>query len=362
MTFTDSPDIVGTVNEDSARPLGEWLRQRREERDISLEQAATDTRIRLRYLEALEADEFEALPDPVVGRGFLRNYAAYLGLDLQEAVRRFAPTVAPPEPEAVPEEEPSPFNAGPFRPVPLHDMPGWHRGRGWRITLVVVLAVALAVLAWLAYPRLPGWIASLGSALEPAPTRQATVALLPTATHTATRTAATTTAPPQPGETTAPTRPPETLALSPTPALAPSFTPTPSPPVYTGIFLELIFTDTSWIQVAVDGVRQFQGELEADTYRSWYAEERLELRIGNAGVVEVTINGQKLGTLGAQGDVVERIFEKVGEQVNEATPTSTPTGTPPTPTPSPTIAPPATPITPTATITTTAAITPTAGP
>jgi hypothetical protein len=111
-----------------------------------------------------------------------------------------------------------------------------------------------------------------------------------------------------------------------------------------GIFLELVFTDTSWIQVTVDGVREFQGELDAGTYRSWYGEERLELRVGNAGAVLVTINGESLGTLGAPDEVADRVFEKVSEDVMVATVTpvpttdvtTEPTGAPPTSTSPPT--------------------------
>ena len=72
-------------------------------------------------------------------------------------------------------------------------------------------------------------------------------------------------------------------------------------------------------------MREFQGELETDTYRSWYGEERIELRIGNAGVVWVTVNGQFLGALGEPGEVIDRVFEKVGEDVTEATVTPVPT-------------------------------------
>jgi hypothetical protein len=145
-----------------------------------------------------------------------------------------------------------------------------------------------------------------------------------------------------------------TLELTLTPTLTPSPSPMPSPSVYTGIFLELVFTDTSWIQVTVDGVRQFQGELDAETYRSWYGEERIELRIGNAGAVQITVNGQFLGTLGAPGDVVDRVFEKVGENVSAATftpaPTTDLTVQPPTDTPAPTVLPTST-LTPTLTLT-----------
>jgi hypothetical protein len=136
--------------------------------------------------------------------------------------------------------------------------------------------------------------------------------------------------------------------------------------VYTGIFLELLFSDTSWIQVTVDGVREFQGELEEETYRSWYGEERIELRIGNAGAVLVTVNGQSLGALGEPGEVIDRVFEKVGEDVTEATITPVPT-TDETPVPSntPTAAPTETPAEPTATASpgpATATFTPTATP
>jgi len=303
--------------------LGEWLRQRREELDISLEQAEADTRIRLRYLEALESDEFDALPDPAVGRGFLRNYAAYLNLDPQEATDRFSERVAPPEPESLSVDGPTPFTTGPFRPVNLHEMPGRRSRWGWLVVLVVILVAAIVALVWWGYPYISEWVARQGWG-EPKATAtltpQATKASLATATRTPAVTAAATRATtPTPAETTA------TPGATRTPTRTPSPTPSPSPPVYTGIFLELLFTDTSWIQVSVDGVRQFQGELEADTYRSWYGEERIELRIGNAGAVMVTINGQFLGALGEPDEVIDRVFEKVGEEVTEATVTPVPT-------------------------------------
>jgi cytoskeleton protein RodZ len=62
--------------------IGQQLRQRREERQLSLEQAAQATHIRLRYLQALEAGDFAALPSEVQARGFLRSYASYLNLDV----------------------------------------------------------------------------------------------------------------------------------------------------------------------------------------------------------------------------------------------------------------------------------------
>ena len=136
------------------------------------------------------------------------------------------------------------------------------------------------------YGSFADWLAQLGSSLPAetaTPTAEATEADLVTATHTPALVAGTTST-----ETVRPTEATPTLELTLTPTLTPSPSPSPSPPVYTGIFLELVFTDTSWIQVTVDGVREFQGELEEGTYRSWYGEERIELRVGNAIVAYQT--------------------------------------------------------------------------
>jgi cytoskeletal protein RodZ len=382
LTFDNTPGIVENVSEDTTRPLGEWLQHRREELDISLEQAEEKTRIRARYLEALEAQDFEALPDPVVGRGFLRNYASFLELDSQEASERYARLVAPPEPEALPPADESPFE-GPFRPVALHDMPSQvtrHRlGIGILLLLILIVVISLAV--WQGYPYLIAFLDRNGTAVQPTLvatfTRQPSGVALSTATKTPTV---------QPAEASTPTDTSETqvtptLEVSMTPTFTPGPTFTPSPPVYTGIFLELVFTDTSWVQVTVDGVRQFQGELGADTYRSWYGDDRVELRLGNAGVVLVTINSKFLGTLGAPEEVIDRVFEKVGEGVSEATftpevsgtltveplsqPSTEPTNVPPALTlapPTSTIASATANITPTIAISGTVPITPTESP
>jgi cytoskeleton protein RodZ len=61
--------------------IGTQLRQAREEQSLSLDQAAQETHIRLHYLEAMEADQFDVLPSLAQVRGFLRLYSDYLKLD-----------------------------------------------------------------------------------------------------------------------------------------------------------------------------------------------------------------------------------------------------------------------------------------
>jgi cytoskeletal protein RodZ len=64
--------------------LGKKLQAAREARDLSFDQVSRDTNIASRYLEALEAENFSVFPGEPYAVGFLRNYSAYLELDVQE--------------------------------------------------------------------------------------------------------------------------------------------------------------------------------------------------------------------------------------------------------------------------------------
>jgi cytoskeletal protein RodZ len=66
--------------------LGDALRQQREQMGVTLEQAAEDTRIREKFLLAIESGDYQSLPGTVYTKGFLRNYAGYLNLDPEEMV------------------------------------------------------------------------------------------------------------------------------------------------------------------------------------------------------------------------------------------------------------------------------------
>jgi len=69
-----------------ADTIGQRLKKARTFRHLTLEEVAETTRIRLVYLQALEADDFDVIPSPVQARGFLRNYAQFLELDIDQVV------------------------------------------------------------------------------------------------------------------------------------------------------------------------------------------------------------------------------------------------------------------------------------
>ena len=79
----------GRTNVQVASPaVGAILRERREAMGVTLAEAEVATRIRQKYLAALESDEWDLLPGEVVGRGFLRNYSTYLGIEPTEMIER----------------------------------------------------------------------------------------------------------------------------------------------------------------------------------------------------------------------------------------------------------------------------------
>lgn len=70
-------------------PLGERLAAAREHKGVDLARAERDTKIRVRYLAALERGDYRDLPGSVYTKGFLRNYAQYLGLDPDDVLRQW---------------------------------------------------------------------------------------------------------------------------------------------------------------------------------------------------------------------------------------------------------------------------------
>src|SRR5438876_8769605 len=69
--------------------FGEELRREREIRGISLKEISDATKISKRFLDAIERNDHRTLPAPVFTRGFVREYARYLGLNAEEMVTRY---------------------------------------------------------------------------------------------------------------------------------------------------------------------------------------------------------------------------------------------------------------------------------
>ena len=73
--------------------IGEKLRLARETRGIALRDISEQTRISMRYLEAIEADDYKRLPGGIFNRSFIRAYAKFIGYDENEAIEDYARTM-----------------------------------------------------------------------------------------------------------------------------------------------------------------------------------------------------------------------------------------------------------------------------
>jgi cytoskeleton protein RodZ len=75
-----------------ATSFGEQLRLAREARGISLREISEQTRISIRYLEAIEADDYKRLPGGIFNKSFIKAYAKYIGYDEKEALEAYTRT------------------------------------------------------------------------------------------------------------------------------------------------------------------------------------------------------------------------------------------------------------------------------
>lgn len=128
---------------DDSPAIGNRLREARQKQGLEISECADATRIRERYLVAIEDGRFESLPDPAYVNGFVRAYAAHLGLTIEGPVRELPADPAPP-------------GRSRSRPVRLSATRVTARGVGarppwWRrpVVLLVALVIVVALGLWL---------------------------------------------------------------------------------------------------------------------------------------------------------------------------------------------------------------------
>jgi cytoskeleton protein RodZ len=117
--------------------IGEVLKRARTRQGIEIAAIEKRTKIRTKYLRALESEEWDVLPSPAYAKGFLRTYAQALGLDDEAIVDEFRRQVET-------EREPGPFG----RSEPVLEgrrRPADRGGRGPRLGLLIALGVLAAI-------------------------------------------------------------------------------------------------------------------------------------------------------------------------------------------------------------------------
>ena len=87
--------LLNEAQVEQLKEISKYLLQVRQEKSIRLEEVAAKTHIRLALLQALEAGQFEELPEPVYVQGFIRRYADILGLDGTAVANTFTINIIP---------------------------------------------------------------------------------------------------------------------------------------------------------------------------------------------------------------------------------------------------------------------------
>lgn len=258
--------------------LGEYLKREREFRNISLEEVSRKTKIRERILRDLEENPLDSLASPVFIKGYLRAYAGYVGLDPTDVVLRY---------EASLREEKEPPVRKPAEGTPQH----------WSLRYIVLPVSILLLLGILLFsvlnrpvkvrtnkePKKTGERVSI-----PAPQTESTQ---PTAGETE-------------GSSILPQASRKAVRLGP-PPIHPSrhagSSTSESPP---GIELTLRAVEDTWIQIQIDEGSAKEIFLRPGEVLSRHGERNVEIKVGNAGGLEILHNGRELGKLGESGKVV----------------------------------------------------------
>ena len=281
--------------------LGLYLRGLREAKGMSLDDIARTTRVGRGHLEALESDTFEELPAPVFVKGFIHAYCEFLDSSSDEALGLYRETTGEP---AAPQ--------GPLRPLLA---PRTRRAGPLAISIILFVALGISLFA------LRLGLQSSRKDIVAAPVKEeARKATTPMPAASPSTPAADTSGAPSTSQTPAAPPPPAPAAILPpassSTALSPSSSASaPTPPSSSGTseakpgnhHLIVRAIEPTWLRVQVDEGQVAEELLQAGAVREWTATRRFTLTVGNAGGVEIDLNGKRMPSLGAKGAVIQRL-------------------------------------------------------
>lgn len=222
--------------------LGAFLKSKREERGIALEEMAERSRIPLRYLSALEEDRLDALPGKVYERLFIRTYADLVGINLEELGRQFKEIQNTLELKVRPEDE--------------GRSPLLKRGI-FALGFLTVVLVAVLIL----------------TREEPEPSARPEPEAIPNLV------------PAQTSDSFIPQLP-------------------AAPPELEGLNLELETTESNWVKITADDKPVFEAELKPGEKKAFTAGKKLKFTLGRAWGAHLWVNGQRLKKLGREGSTL----------------------------------------------------------
>jgi cytoskeleton protein RodZ len=261
--------------------LGDTFRTTRESQGLTLSDVADRIHIRSIYLAAIEAEDWTSIGPPVYVRGFVRSYARCLGLDADAAVAWLGEL----SPRAAALRAPAPATA-PSAPVRAPKSPRLDAVRSKRDEAPrrgLSLGAFAGVLVAFVLVLFVGYEYAQYSRGQTVPASEATVA-------------------PAAEATVQPRRVQHESHLPAVPAR--DGTKSEDRPSQFAVRLR----DSSWLRVIVDGKVTMEGLFPKGTQRA-FSGRSATVRVGNAGGVDIYVDGKDLGPMGGLGDVAERSYQ-----------------------------------------------------
>lgn len=255
--------------------IGARLKKIRLEKGRSLEDVHRDTKIHFNVLRALEEDSLVNY-SPVYTKGFLKIYCRYLGVNPDDFIieaKKNKPTV---ETLSEVKKQPLPDNKP---PVFISGLTALLKFICSKIKIIIGIVIVFFLL--MGVFKIGKFIISKAGQWPKRPKKEAAVAAY---RHKAKSTAKTSK---------------ENTSVSKTVDKA---------DVSSGIRLTIRAKDNCWMQVKNDGKNIFQGILRKGRIEGWKANEKIELSVGNAGVLELEVNGKIISNLGRKGQAVKNIL------------------------------------------------------
>ncbi len=263
---------------------GENLRVEREARGISLRDISEHTKISVRFLKAIEEEKMDLLPGGIFNKSFVRHYAGYLGLDQERTVAEYFEEVN------AGLDDTNRQTAAPPSDAMAPSMTGY-------IPLVLTAIALGAIVIGIAY-AIYRFTDREPASDSPAAMASAAPGNLSSRTSSRTETA-----------TGASSAPPAQTQLEKAPALAAAMQETRqgrvnSPEPVAGSFLLQIDSRREvWLSIIADGEAEWEGFLQPQQTRRVRANEAIQMHVGDAGGVTLSLNGNPLPPAGNDGEV-----------------------------------------------------------
>jgi cytoskeletal protein RodZ len=295
----------------------EELKRTRESKGLRLEDIARRYRIRLSFLESIESGTFEDLPEPIYTKTFIKTYAGLLGVDAGPLLAQYAKHVEKTLPPAPPEVQAARESVGAGAGKALMAWAGSMGSKAvWAVLALAVLLI-LGVYALQDKPEKPVPAKTAAREEVKPPEKPAEVKPPEESSAQPAQPQQPEAAPPQPQQQAAAPEPKKPEAPPPP---AEKKEPVPSPPPAAGtLSLTIEATEAAWVQVKADRTPAIQRLLQAGERVNTEAKEKITVDLGNAGGVQITFQGQSLGSPGKRGEVVHLVYPE-GKRVERKKP------------------------------------------